>query len=493
VNLYDTQVNYGGEEGIDLGIYAMDQLRAQKPQVLCPSHGEVMNDADAALAETTRRLRDYYRIQFNTLATDNRPYAVSPHLIASYQSESSFYAIVSDSGKAMFIDYGSASNRHFRAFLDATPVTDRIRFVEHTISDLQRDFGVKSVDVAMPSHMHDDHINGFPHLLRHHGTKVWCYENMQPIFENPRGYNLGCILAEPFKVDRTFRHGEKFRWEEFEFEIVHSPGHTEYQMALHATIDGKRVAFTGDAFFDAQRQDGVLRHNLIFRNQVTNDSHLKSIRHLIERGPDMIAPGHGRPYAVTRDMMLATEQVFRKQQQMFFEILPEGEVDFGMDPSWVSIYPYQILLAPGEAQRIEIRVRNYNAEPMKIEAALVVPSGWRLQPDLVKFEIPGKTEGMRPVTISVPAKWTPSGATVCDRLRRNAGREVPGADHRGGGGVEGRALGMGTSLAHRTSLGLGADLDSRRAFCVFAWVIIGLPMAVTNPDLRSCWPDVWES
>jgi glyoxylase-like metal-dependent hydrolase (beta-lactamase superfamily II) len=420
VNLYDTQINYGGEEGIDLGIYSMDQLRAQKPAMLCPSHGEPMRDPDAALAETSRRLRDYYRLQFNTLATDNRPYAVSPHLIASYQTTSSFYAIVSDSGKAMFIDYGSASDRHFSVFMNATDVTNRIRFVEHTIGDLKREFGLKSIDVAMPSHMHDDHMNGFPHLIRQFGTKVWCYENMQKIFENPRGYNLGCILAEPFKVDRTFRDGERFKWEEFEFEITHSPGHTEYQMALYVTLDGKRVAFTGDAFFETGGKEGALRHNLIFRNEVHSDSHLKSIRSLIDHQPDVIAPGHGRPYAVTGEMMEATERLFRKQQQMFAEILPVGETDFGMDPSWVSIYPYQILLGPGERQRIEIRVRNYKAEPMKIEAALVAPSGLRVQPEVVKFEVAGKTDAARPVTISAPARWSPSVprfAIACDVMR----------------------------------------------------------------------------
>jgi glyoxylase-like metal-dependent hydrolase (beta-lactamase superfamily II) len=102
---------------------------------------------------------------------------------------------------------------------------------------------MKSVDVAMPSHMHDDHMNGFPHLTRHHNTQIWCYENMVDIFENPRGHNLGCTLGEPFKISRSFRHGERFKWEEYDFEITHSPGHTEYQMALFATIDGARVAF----------------------------------------------------------------------------------------------------------------------------------------------------------------------------------------------------------------------------------------------------------
>jgi glyoxylase-like metal-dependent hydrolase (beta-lactamase superfamily II) len=420
VNLFDTQVNYGGEEGIDLGIYSLAQLREQKPEWLCPSHGPVMRDADTAMAETMRRLRTYYNIQFDTLSVDNRPYAISPHLVASYQTTSSFYTIVSDTGKAMFIDYGAASDRHFNTFMNATATGDRIRFVEHSIGTLKRDFGVKSVDVAMPSHMHDDHMNGFPHLKRNYGTKVWCLDNMVDIFENPRGYNLGCILGEAFKVDRPFRPGEKFKWEEFEFEITHSPGHTEYQMALFVTIDGQKVAFTGDAFFPPNRPDGGMRHNLIFRNHVENDSHLKSIRNLIDHEPALIAPGHGKPYGVTRDMMLATEQKFRKQQQMFFEILPEGEVDFGLDPSWVSIYPYQILIAPGSRQPVEIRVRNYKTEPMKVEAALIAPPEWQIEPRTVILTVPAGATARQRVNITVPRSWTapmPRFAIACDVMR----------------------------------------------------------------------------
>ena len=130
-----------------------------------------------------------------------------------------------------------------------------------------------------------------------------------------------------------------------------------------------------------------MRHNLIFRNHVQNDSHLKSIRNLIEHDPALIAPGHGKPYPVTREMMDATEQRLRKQQQLFFEMLPEGEVDFGLDPSWFIIYPYQILLSPGERHDLEIRVRNPRIESMRIEAALIAPSEWSIEPDVVKFTV----------------------------------------------------------------------------------------------------------
>jgi len=410
LNLYDTQVNYGGSEGIDLSIYSLTQLRERKPELLCPSHGAPLRDPDEGIRRTIERLTEYYRFQVGEPVIANQPIAVSPHLVAFHQTTSSFYAIIADSGKALFVDYGAPSGVHFSNFERATAVSDRIRFVEHSIDLLRNKFGLKSVEVAMPSHMHDDHINGFPHLIRHYGTQIWCYENMVDVFQNPRGYNLGCILGEPFKVTRAFRNGEKFRWEGFEFEVTYNPGHTEYQMALYVKLDGEMVAFTGDAFFMPNpRNDGTMRHNLIFRNWVESDSHVKSIRNLIAHQPTLICPGHGRPYPVDRALLEATEKKMLRQQQLFEELLPEGETNFGLNPSWVSIYPYQIVAARGERFQLQVRVQNYRARPMPIEIALVTPAEWTIEPEVLKFEAPPATLTTRAFTVTIPKDWRPPG------------------------------------------------------------------------------------
>jgi glyoxylase-like metal-dependent hydrolase (beta-lactamase superfamily II) len=255
--------------------------------------------------------------------------------------------------------------------------------------------------------MHDDHMNGFPHLQRHHGAKVWCLENMVDVFENPRGYNLGCILGEPFKVARSFTPGERFKWEEFDFEITHSPGHTEYQMAMYVTIDNQRIAFTGDALFPYPNRTNVLRHNLIFRNHVENDSHLKSIRNLIDHEPTMLCPGHGKPYPVTKDLLLATEQALRKQRQFFFDLLPENETDFGLDPSWVRLYPYQPVLEPGRRQPLQVHVHNYKPTSMKLEVALIAPPEWTVEPDVLKLEVPARGHLSGAFQVTVPRSFTP--------------------------------------------------------------------------------------
>lgn len=415
VNLYELQYTYGSTDGVDFAIFSLSRLRELAPELICPSHGEPFPSPEAGISDLITKMKGWME-SFSpgtSLTVENRPYAVTPHLIASNQTTSSFYALISDSGKALFVDYGSASGNYFGTLNAAAPVHDRMRFVEHTIPELKARYGLKSVDVAMPSHMHDDHMNGFPHLVRHHGAKVWCYENMVDVFQNPRGYNLGCILAEPVKIDRAFRHGERFKWEEFEFEVCHSPGHTEYQMAMFVEIDGARVAFTGDAFFPTPAGGAhQLRHNLIFRNWVENDSHLRSMKTILDHQPTLVAPGHGKPFVGNKDDMEELNRRLKDQQKYFEEVIANPDCNFGLNPSWVRLYPYQLLAKPGSNSTVELRVRNYHSQPMHLEAALVLPAGWKASPAVLSLTVPANGDGKDGFSVTIPDNWDASRPRV---------------------------------------------------------------------------------
>jgi len=405
VNLYELQYYYGSTDGVDYAVYSLTRLREQGPEIVCPSHGEPFTSPAAGIDDLIGKLKGWYALYDpgSTLTIDARPYAVTPHLVASYQTTSSSYALISDSGKALFVDYGAASGNFCSTFINYTAVHDRMGFVEHTLDQLKARYGLKSVDVAMPSHMHDDHLNGFPHLARHHGTKIWCYENMVDVLQNPRGYNLGCILGEPIKIDRSFRNGETFKWEEFEFQVFHSPGHTEYQMVLFSTIDGARVAFTGDAFFP--RGDGTLRHNLIFRNWVENDSHVKSIRTVLEHEPNIVAPGHGKPFLSNKADLEGLKARLEDQQKYFFDVIADPDCNFGLNPSWARLYPYQLQVKTGSNAELELRVRNYRSKPMRLEAALVVPPGWKASPEVVELTVDPNGNASAGFSLAVPENW----------------------------------------------------------------------------------------
>jgi hypothetical protein len=61
-----------------------------------------------------------------------------------------------------------------------------------------------------------------------------------------------------------------------------------------------------------------------------------------------------------------------------------------MDATWVRIYPYQMVIAAGDSAPAQVRVHNYRSTPMKMEVALVLPSGWRTEPEVLRFEVPPK-------------------------------------------------------------------------------------------------------
>jgi glyoxylase-like metal-dependent hydrolase (beta-lactamase superfamily II) len=219
----------------------LSALQERGPDLICPSHGNPIESPAEALTKLKMRLADWIYLYggprakltvansviplpsrslhhlrgCGTLAEDHyHVHPVSPHLIASASTLSSFYAVISNSGKALMIDFGCASPNLFFTAVNATKPGDRLRFFPHSLPELQTRYGLKSIDVIMPSHIHDDHIAGFPYLKQHYGAKVYCYENMKDVLEHPSNRNLGCVLGEPIQVDRPLAHKESFRWED---------------------------------------------------------------------------------------------------------------------------------------------------------------------------------------------------------------------------------------------------------------------------------------
>jgi glyoxylase-like metal-dependent hydrolase (beta-lactamase superfamily II) len=428
LNLYDLQYEYQSSDGVDCAIYSLTKLRDLAPALICPSHGTPFENPGRGISDLVDKLKGWYALYSpeSLLTVDSRPFAVSPHLACAYKDTSTVYALISDSGKALFVDYGGASLNFLMLFnggVQRGSVHDHMRFVEHahTIQELEARFGMKSIDVALPSHMHDDHIGGFPYLVQNYGTKIWCYENMVDILQNPRGYNLGCTYGEPIKVDRSFRDRETFKWEEFEFTVCHFPGHTEFQMVMFGVIDGARVAFTADNFFPWPPPSHIwphdfpayeLRHQVCFRNWVESDSHLKSVRTLIEYEPTMMAPGHGKPFVSNKQDLEDLKPRLAKQKEYFSSVIADPDCNFGLNPSWVRIYPYQLRAKAGSTASLELRVRNYRSKPMRLEATLMVPSSWKSLPERLTVEAPPYADSGGGFTVSIPENWDPSRSRV---------------------------------------------------------------------------------
>ena len=108
-----------------------------------------------------------------------------------------FYVLLSDSGKAMFVDYGHAFMPHMHIGPDHDGM-ETMRFVEHHLEELRDDYGVTHFDLVVPTHIHDDHTCGIPFLQRHHGTQCWALEEVGQV---PRG--SGCLGEHALHISQT--------------------------------------------------------------------------------------------------------------------------------------------------------------------------------------------------------------------------------------------------------------------------------------------------
>ncbi len=402
LTMYDMQYNYGATDGVEQAILAMKNLARRAPQLLCPSHGAPMGDAERALKETQENLISFFKLMTGgMLPADEIDFVpVLPHILAATYACSYFYVITSDSGKALLVDFGAPNfalfppaNRHFED-------GERMRFVEHSLERLRTQYGVNQIEAVLPSHYHDDHINGIPYLQKQFGVECWAYENMREILENPRAELIGCVLPTPIRVQRTFRDGERLNWEGFEFTIHYTPGHADYHMGMFGQVDGHSVAFSGDNIFPLNASTP----SLIYRNHVHKTSHQQTARLYLEYMPDVLCGGHDLQREVKPRVYQTFAQKALQMTQLFETLLP-GEANFGLEPSWTAIYPYQSLAWPGDTLEIQVRMTNFLPRAVRAEVGLVLPEGWTATPAVGQLALAAQGRDAIGFRVCIPASY----------------------------------------------------------------------------------------
>jgi len=402
LTMYDMQYNYGAMDGVEAAILSLENLGRRQPQLLCPSHGEPMADVEDTLRCTRENLVSFFKLMTNGClpAGEIDFVPVLPHVLAATYACSYFYVITSDSGKALLVDFGAPNFSLFSPAQKHFEDGERMRFVEHSLERLRRQYGVGQIEAVLPSHYHDDHINGIPYLQRQLGVQCWAYENMRDILENPRGELIGCVLPTPIRVQRTFRDGERFAWEGLEFTIHYTPGHADYHMGMFGQVDGHSVAFSGDNIAPI----GGSTPSLIYRNHVHKTSHQQTARLYLEYMPDILCGGHD----LQREVKPRVYQAFAQKAQLLtqlFEMLLPGEANYGLEPSWVQIYPYQSLARPGDALNLQVRMSNFLPRTAQAEVSLVLPQGWLASPASGRIELPPNGQGKADFRVQVPASY----------------------------------------------------------------------------------------
>ena len=214
--LHAMEYMYAGLEGLAFTLQSIQALRRREPTLALPSHGEPITDVPGDIDRLERRITDCVRLGrgMHVVGIWSLPEAnflpelelipLSRHLLwGGIWTCSNFYILLSESGKALFVDYGTSNLAHLHIHADHEGM-ESMRFVEHRLDALREDYGVSEVDVVIPTHIHDDHTCGIPYLQRFHDTKCWALDQVAQVIENPAdwGEHPMCLSeANPCRSD----------------------------------------------------------------------------------------------------------------------------------------------------------------------------------------------------------------------------------------------------------------------------------------------------
>jgi glyoxylase-like metal-dependent hydrolase (beta-lactamase superfamily II) len=393
-----TQWTYNGVEGVAAGILSLLDMQERQPDMLLPSHGEPMREPHAAidlLVERFKALLGLRGTQLGMLDRRARPYEpITPHLLRHTQSVANSYVLLSERGTAMIIDFGY----EFETGLpDGTDRASRRPWL-YSLPVLKREFGVSRIDVALPTHYHDDHVAGINLLRRVEGAQVWAAEPFADILEQPKRYDLPCLWYEPIPVNRRLPLETSFQWEEYTFTLYPLPGHTRYAVAIAVEVDGKRVLISGDQYQGFDTPDP----NYVYANRFEADDFARSAALYRELQPDLILTGHWMPLWTTTEYFDRLDTVGAKVEELHYNLLLDGATN---DDVIARLLPYQAEVAPGESIQFQIEVTNPFAQPAEAKLTLVLPSGWQQPNDLPAFTIAPRATHTVAVTLPAPPNF----------------------------------------------------------------------------------------
>ena len=119
---------------------------------------------------------------------------------------------------------------------------------EPQVEDVMKEIGIKNLQYILLTHGHFDHILGVNGCLKNHPeAKVVIHREDEAFLTDPvlsHTFKHG-LTQEPIKADIIVEDGDVLAFDDTEFKVVHTPGHTRGSVVY--LLDD--LMFSGDTLF----------------------------------------------------------------------------------------------------------------------------------------------------------------------------------------------------------------------------------------------------
>ena len=153
-----------------------------------------------------------------------------------------------------------------------------------------------TVKAIVITHAHIDHIGGAAKLKAATGAPVYLNERDQELYDHldMQAAWIGSRTPERTEIDSNMRDADRLRIGETDFQVLHTPGHTQGSLSLWIPAENKLIA--GDTLF----RDSIGRTDLPGGD---GRQILVSIRDKLLPLPEetIVIPGHGAATMIGRE------------------------------------------------------------------------------------------------------------------------------------------------------------------------------------------------
>jgi len=387
-NLFCMQWIYLQNPGIDSSVTSIDKLCLLNPELLLPSHGPTIAEPREDLQRLRSRIlafQNSFDIQRAGRWNWSGFVQVSEHVIQDCGSTSQL--VIAESGEALLFDCGG-------------------NFTDELLSEAKQKFGIKKIDVIIPSHWHWDHIDGIPALAASEGAEIWVWEGLREHVEHPENFITTCWTDTKFTADRILSEGEIFDWGGYSFQVFHNPVHMEEQMGLAARIDDIKFYFTADG--SSSNREGFMRSSIHCYNGIsTRTGLIKTARSFYEANPYVCMSAHSNGFATHSDTRQEFVEWAMGTTDVITALLPPGHAETGFNPYWNTFYPAKTTMKPGERKQLVLRIKNTASYPVSGRAWPKSHDDIVLQKKELSYDLAPGEDGEIPVEIKVNAGCQP--------------------------------------------------------------------------------------
>ncbi len=352
---YTMEWDPASDDGLRAAASSLRTLLALDPEALFPEHGRAITEVPgAALSKTAEALdeaaflKSYER--FTNLRRGNPPPVKILDRAQAGSDGRKPWTRLSNNLLLTGNTYALSSRARGLCLIDPSGELLAAQVIRAQLQ--QRG----DVELALVTHPHADHYGGLHDIPARSGLDVWVLDQVAAVIAAPAYRRSPHAHPRPVAVDRTLQHRQQAVWREYTFTFLRLPGHCAAGSAVVTEVDGKKVAFVGDAFLPPDLATGSGGWSGISGGFPSD--YAASAAALLAERPQWILASRGGAFefvAADWERRVAWAEAAAGACD---RLSPSGRHRLDWDPGLVRAEPFVSRAAAGSSISIELILRN---------------------------------------------------------------------------------------------------------------------------------------